>query len=384
MALKPIPRLILIVIAVAGLAFGVNKYVQMSHQNPATQAPVNSSNPAPMAGVGVTQQVAPTNQVAQNHTAGAYQSITEKGVVRVSVQSPSKPFYYVENGVRKGFNYEFLKVLFAQSEFTQKHQQIVLDTDHAVDTYPLVPKALLQNDNRGNPVVDIAIDGLTFSDDDLPGVVYSIPYIDDFGYALITSSRSSVKSSADLNGLTIGVLQGDPDVKAYVTRQFPGSKIVELSDASVNGERSWINNFIKGGKVDAIVYDYPFGVAEIAGTDLKFAVSKLPNSDVKYKIGVRKSDTQLLEIINIAIRKAKESPDYIILLRKYFMSNKIAQVRSAVGNETIYIVKKGDTLSTIASTLMGNKMRYAEIESRNNLPNPNLILVGQKLVIPKG
>ena len=384
MALKPIPRLILIVIVIGAAAFGVNKYVQMSHQNPATQAPVNSSNPAPMAGVGVTQQVAPTNQVAQNQSAGSYQSITEKGVVRVSVQSPSRPFYYVENGVPKGFNYEFLKVLFAQSEFTQKHRQIVLDTDHAVDTYPLVPKGLLQNDNRGNPVVDIAMDGLTFSDDDLPGVVYSIPYIEDFGYGLITSSRSSAQSSADLNGLTIGVLQGDPDVKAYVTRQFPGSKIVELSDASINGERSWINNFIKSGKVDAIVYDYPFGVAEIAGTDLQFAVSKLPNSDVKYKIGVRKSDTQLLENINIAIRKAKESPDYIELLKKYFMSNKIAKVRSAAGNETVYTVKKGDTLSTIASTLMGNKMRYAEIERRNNLPNPNLILVGQKLVIPKG
>ena len=27
--------------------------------------------------------------------------------------------------------------------------------------------------------------------------------------------------------------------------------------------------------------------------------------------------------------------------------------------------------------------RYAEIEARNNLPNPDLIQVGQKLVIPK-
>lgn len=48
-------------------------------------------------------------------------------------------------------------------------------------------------------------------------------------------------------------------------------------------------------------------------------------------------------------------------------------------NETVYTVKKGDTLSGIASKYGTTYQRLAEY---NNIPNPNLILVGQKIRIP--
>lgn len=401
MKLTPLAKGLISLIVVAGLgSVGWNLYKQKAGEQTApaetvVPTPINKApaeTPVPAATTppaAATQTPTPTpapaaaTPAAQQTAFNSYQSIVEKGVVRVSVQSPSKPFYVVENGVSKGFNVEFLKMLFAQSEFTQKHSKIVLDTDHAVDTYAAVPEQLLKNDTRGNPTVDIAIDGLTFADEDQPGVVYSIPYVSDFGYALIASPNSGIKGIGDLAGKKVGVLQGDPDVKAYAQQRFSGAQIVELSDASVNGQRTWINNAIKSGQVDAVVYDYPFGVAEIAGTSLVFAVAKLPGSDIKYKIGVRKADTQLLGSLNTAIAKVKESPEYLDLLRKYFVSNNLAKASSAGANETVYVVKAGDTLSTIAANLLGNKMRFRDIESRNNLANPDLIQVGQKLVIPK-
>lgn len=379
MALKPIPRLILIVACVSALGYGATKLLETKKilsNDAANTLPVVNVQPQTTS----KPSLEPANALKAS---GSYQTIIEKGVVRVAVQSPAKPFYFVEKGSPQGFNYDFLKVLFAQSEFTKQHPKIVLDTDHAVDTYEEVPKSLLKSDTRGNPIVDIAIDGLTFTDDDLKGVVYSIPYVSDFGYSLITSGRFTAKDPLDIKGQTIGVLQGDPDVKAYTARQFPGNKIVELSDASINGERNWISRAMKSGQADVVVYDFPFAVAEIAGTDLQFAVAKLPASDIRYKIGVRKEDSQLLQSINIAITKVKETPEYLELLKKYFTSKNLAAVRAASNAETIYIVKQGDTLSNIASQLLGNKLRHNEIESRNNLPNPNLIQVGQKLVIPK-
>lgn len=391
MALKPIPRLILIVAAVGACAFGINAYMASKKQNEnaagtatAQAAPV--AVPAPVAAPAVLARESAVVRAAPSASAGldkTYQSIVDKGLVRVSVQSPAKPFYSVERGAPQGFNVEFLRLLFGQSEFTAKHAQITIDTDHAVDTYSEVPKSLLKLDNRGNAAVDIAIDGLTFADEDLPGVVYTIPYVSDFGYSLITPARSAIASAADLRGLSVGVLAGDPDVKAFMSQQFPGVKVVELSDAAVNGERSWINAALKGGKVDAVVYDYPFAVAEIAGTDLQFAASKLAGSNIQYKIGVRKGDTQLLENLNVAIRKTKSTDAYISLLRSYFMSNNVAKVSAASAGEGAYVVRVGDTLSVIAGKLLGSTARYKEIEARNNLPNPNLIQVGQKLVIPK-
>nr|WP_184054187.1 LysM domain-containing protein [Paraburkholderia sp. MM5384-R2] len=36
----------------------------------------------------------------------------------------------------------------------------------------------------------------------------------------------------------------------------------------------------------------------------------------------------------------------------------------------------------MALSQLGSGARYREIQQRNNLPNPNLILAGQQLIIP--
>lgn len=46
-----------------------------------------------------------------------------------------------------------------------------------------------------------------------------------------------------------------------------------------------------------------------------------------------------------------------------------------------YIVKQGDTLWQIAKTLTGDGSNYRAIAQKNNIKNPDLLKVGQKLVI---
>ena len=53
-------------------------------------------------------------------------------------------------------------------------------------------------------------------------------------------------------------------------------------------------------------------------------------------------------------------------------------LKNNVLQETIYTVKRGDTLSGIAQKY---KTTYQKIASDNNIKNPNLIFPGQKLVI---
>lgn len=212
--------------------------------------------------------------------------------------------------------------------------------------------------------------------------MYSVPYVKDFGYSLVAAKTSTIKSIADLRGKRVGILKGDPDVKDFAQATLDGVTLVELSDAAVDGQRSWIYNAINSGKVEAVIYDYPFAVAEIDGTNLQFAIAKMRGSDIRYKIGLRSEDKDLMMAINSAISKVTTTNEYNELLKKYFMSSKVT-ARTATSGENVYVVKQGDTLSTIATALLGNRMRYVEIETRNNLPNPNLISVGQKLVIPR-
>ena len=162
-----------------------------------------------------------------------------------------------------------------------------------------------------------------------------------------------------------------------MTRQYPGTTFVEVDDA----DPAFIQKALDSRAVDAFIYDYPFAVESIKGTDAQFAVAKLDGSSIAYKIGVRAQDQSLLIYLNAAIAKVRQTPEYLELLRKYFVSNQTVTTAATAGERT-YTVRQGDTLNLIASSQLGNGQRYAEIQRRNNLANPNLILVGQHLVIP--
>jgi ABC-type amino acid transport substrate-binding protein len=375
---KALGGIVFLIVLAAIWLFPLHGYQRLGLSGSTSQAAADwgSSAAMPASGAGGQTQAAalPAGFTPNKNT---LQSILSNGLVRISVENPSEPFYGEQAGVPHGFNVDFAKLLFADSSFTRDGKVIAVDTHHEVDTYPGVPAQLLQTDANGNHVVDIAMDGLTFPDNTPAGVVYSVPYVDDFGYSLIVQRGSAIRSTDDLAGKTVGILKGDPDVKAFVTSHYPNTTFVEVDDS----DPQFINKSVDGHTVDAFIYDYPFAVDSIKGTDLKFAVSKLDGSNIAYKIGVRAEDQDLLIYLNAAIAKIKTSPGYLDLLRKYFISDQVVTTSAGQGEHT-YQVRHGDTLNMIASQQLGSSERYVDIQKRNNLPNPNLILVGQKLVIP--
>jgi len=52
-------------------------------------------------------------------------------------------------------------------------------------------------------------------------------------------------------------------------------------------------------------------------------------------------------------------------------------------NGNTYLVKKGDNLWKISENTYGTGYNWIDIAKENNLKNPNLIVEGQKLIIPK-
>lgn len=60
----------------------------------------------------------------------------------------------------------------------------------------------------------------------------------------------------------------------------------------------------------------------------------------------------------------------------------LSPINSSTNSGRYYTVVKGDTLWAIAQRFYGNGNRYPEIAKANNIPNPNIIHVGQKLFIP--
>ncbi len=58
------------------------------------------------------------------------------------------------------------------------------------------------------------------------------------------------------------------------------------------------------------------------------------------------------------------------------------EAQKAPAKPKTYVVKSGDSLSKIAKELLGDAGRYPEIQKLNKLDNPNLIRVGQELLLP--
>jgi ABC-type amino acid transport substrate-binding protein len=394
MALTRLGRNLIIVVGIAvvgGGGYWYAKHAGLLDKHPATvqQAWTQSDSSPTSQEVSSQAQVpvqTPSQPMAQpsnfQPSTDALKSILTNCVVRVSVENPSDPFYNDDSGQVSGFNVDFARLLFADSAFTSQSRcgPIRVDMNHEVSEYSQVPKQLLVKDANGAYTVDIAMDGLTYQDDQpVPGIEYSTAYVRDFGYSLIVGPNSKIKTAAQLNDpdARIGILKGDPDVKAYMHRQFPLAQAQTVDDADPH----FIDKSVDNGDVDAFIYDYPFAVSSVKGTDLKFAVTKLDGSDISYKIGVRSSDEALLTVLNTAISHVINSDAYKALLIKYFVSNQ-AVVTAATGGEHTYVVKQGDTLGKIAASQMGSPSAYRKIQARNNLPNPNLIQVGQNLVIP--
>jgi ABC-type amino acid transport substrate-binding protein len=328
-------------------------------------------------GNGQTSNTTQTRPNAQDE----YDEIKRRGFVRIGSQSSAPPLNYVDdNGKRKGLDFEIAQLIFKQSEFGFTNPNSI-SADHWVDEYDKIPE-LLNSAPSGGHNVDIIMGGLTYQDGDNPNIIYSDPYLEDFGYSLVSKNGDGINTLRDLRNGRIGVVKGDIDVKQYVQGILPpGAKIIELSDEL----DTWIRDNITDGVADAVVYDFPFASSELKNMggrgNLKIKISKLPSSDISYRIGLRKGNEKLRDKLNAAIRKIKDMPQYSILLKKYLKTDNVVVPRNSNNNPT-HMVQNGETLSIIAINHLGNLDRWTEIQELNNIPNPHLINVGQALIMP--
>jgi ABC-type amino acid transport substrate-binding protein len=304
-----------------------------------------------------------------------YTQILERGYISFGAQAESPPLNYVEDGKRKGLDYGIMKLIAGQKEFGFTGSNAV-GGDINTDNYSDIPSLLKKTDNRGSYIVDVIGGGLTFKDGDIEGVHFTIPYLEGFGYALLVPKGSMIRSLEDLRGKKVGVIDGDPDVNAYASRAAKGATLVSLSDA----DETWIPDAFTSNKADAIIYDFPFASTETQGTTANIVVSNLPGSKIEYRFGVRKGDQKLLDKLNIAIRRMKETTEYADMLKKFLPTTNIVKP-SAEGKKT-YTVRAGDSLFSIAAMRLGSADRWRELQGLNNLPNPNFISPGQVIIAP--
>ncbi len=158
---------------------------------------------------------------------------------------------------------------------------------------------------------DLGVAGLTITEDRLKNINFSTPYA-KATQVIIVSEDSDIKSPDDLVGKTIGVQTGTTgDVyaadieKVKLERYNKGFEAVQA---------------LTQGKIDAVIIDNePAKVYVSQNNELKIVDEAF--TEEEYAIAVAKDNDELLNEVNSAIAKLKESGKLDEIVNKYISAD---------------------------------------------------------------
>jgi ABC-type amino acid transport substrate-binding protein len=241
--------------------------------------------------------------------------------------------------------------------------------------YSELPDRLRQ---AGPDAIDVLISGYAPAPQE--GIAWSDAYL-EYGLCLVVPAASKVRTVADLFGKPVGIFDDEAAAEA-VNRLVKGyTGLVRLEDGY------W--DQLLQGRFAGFVYDYPYAAAEIAAFYRQnphrkgaFRIAQYNLTDSTYAVGVRRSEPDLLAVVNRAIAAWRESDGYRAAIRRYLGGGQSIDAPAAAGRTVE--VRPGDTLSLIARRELGADARWREVWEKNKsrFPNPHLIEVGDKVVLP--
>lgn len=159
--------------------------------------------------------------------------------------------------------------------------------------------------------IDAAISGMSINDERKAKVAFSDPYYESGLTIMVKADNNSINSINDLSGKKIAVQIGTTG--AEEAKKIPGAEVKELNSSA--------DTFLelKAGNVDAVVNDKPVNDYYMTKNDdktVKRVGDKLTSES--YGIAIKKDDTKLVQEINDAIKKLKDSGEYNKIYKKWF------------------------------------------------------------------
>ena len=154
---------------------------------------------------------------------------------------------------------------------------------------------------------DIAMAGLTITEDRKKNIDFSIPYT-EAAQVIVVKNDSPVTSPDDLSGKTIGVQIGTTgdiyaeDIEGATIERY--SKYFEAINALLQD------------KIDAVIVDREPAKVFVSDSDeLKMIDEEFTLEE--YAIGVSKENKELLDQINASLKKFQDSGDIDKIINKY-------------------------------------------------------------------
>ena len=347
------------------------------------------------------QVAALTEQGAAAAAGSRLERILDRRRLIAVVQIAFEPFsFYGEDGRRTGFEIDFLR------EFARRW----LDDPNAVTYLPVPSDARIPTLRRGR--ADLIAAALTKTPERAEQVDFSLTYFKD-GQRLLVPETSAVADVCDLEGRKVAAVEDSTSVNNI--RAEAASCGYELEDNLVTFRRhDDAVQALLDGEVDAFTSDGVALTTFAEGQPLKVVGN--PFSEEPYGFAVSKGDARLLQLIDTTLREMEQDGTYAAIYQRWFgdairplplgdadartadadlaeltTSSAPAEVEpsaAAVETADTYVVRPGDTLSSIARKYYGDAWATSWqriYEANRDLigDDPGRINVGMRLEIPE-
>ena len=216
----------------------------------------------------------------------------------VGIDNTYPPFEFEVDGELTGIDIDIMTAI-------AENQGFEIEYD-AMDFGGIIPA--MQADQ-----LDIAIAGMSITDERKKIVDFSEPYF-DAGLTLVISEKTTdIKAIEDLKGKTVAVKNGTTGAKfAQDNESEYGYKVVQFDDSPAMFQE------VQNGNADALIEDYPVIAYAISQNSLGLQiVGERLNGD-QYGIAVLKGkNSDVLEKINDGLQELRDSGEYDKILDKY-------------------------------------------------------------------
>ena len=168
--------------------------------------------------------------------ADLYESIINRGVIKIGINPESKPFAFkAADGSITGYDVDLARYI----------TQYILKNPDSVVFVPITPSDRLIKASTGE--VDIVISTVTITPQRQEIVSFSIPY-DTAGQAVLVKSNSNIKTISDLADQSVGVIFGTTAEK-NMKHLVPTANLLGFKSYNEAYEA------LKAGKINAITSD---------------------------------------------------------------------------------------------------------------------------------
>ena len=223
--------------------------------------------------------------------------LTQSGKLVTCTHLPYEPFQFNRDGEIVGFDVDLVDLVAEELGV----QQEVIDTPF---------ETIQSGEDLNAGKCDLAAAGMTITDVRKENLDFSDPYF-EATQALLTTKGSGLASFDDLAGKSLGVQAATTGEEYARNEAGPDVEIVQFEDLGL------LLIAVQTGQVDAGINDNGV-VYDFANKNDDVEVTTEFNTGEQYGIGVKKGNTELLDVINEVLAAAQSDGRYDEIYKTWF------------------------------------------------------------------